>query len=103
MPPLAGNAMATFHFWELLSLLDLEDLPEAAVAHLDCGGSHSTHMVHHMASSRAAGVSAAARTDLVVPAPGTPDPSEKDRESDDLVMELAPCSYHVPSISAMFL
>ncbi|GIL42212.1 hypothetical protein Vafri_267 [Volvox africanus] len=81
-------------FEELLALLDLEDLPQAAVAHLDCCGSHSTHMTHHIISSHAAAASATSRSDPGFAVPGTPDPSEKDADgdSDDLVLDLAPCS-----------
>ncbi|GLI70531.1 hypothetical protein VaNZ11_015446 [Volvox africanus] len=81
-------------FEELLALLDLEDLPQAAVAHLDSGGFHSTHMTQHIISSHAAAASAITRSDPGFPAPGTPDPSEKDADgdSDDLVLDLTPCS-----------
>ncbi|GIL89935.1 hypothetical protein Vretifemale_17680 [Volvox reticuliferus] len=75
-------------FQELLALLDLEDLPLAAVTRLDCGGSHSTHMMHHMTFSHAAAASAAARADPGFSAPGKADPGEKGTEVDSHALML---------------
>lgn len=83
---------------ELLSLLDLEDLPCSCIAPLDAllpslllaASRHSATLTHrsdpHGVVSHA---HAHLHADPGVPAPGTPDPSEKDTDgdSDDLVMD----------------
>ncbi len=91
---------------ELLSLLDLEDLPCSCIAPLDAllpslllaASRHSTSLAHYSSSSSSSSgnvnphsvvTHAHLHADPGVPAPGTPDPSEKDTDgdSDDLVMD----------------
>ncbi|KAG2498756.1 hypothetical protein HYH03_003495 [Edaphochlamys debaryana] len=80
-------AKGSSYLEELLALLDLEDLPASAVHNLDVSTPGSD-----LAAALRPGCPRGGASDGGVPAPGTPDPSEKDTDgdSDDLVLE-APC------------